>query len=51
VNKTAEEISRERAGVEPEKENGHAFSHHLDPVSHRILNASFVKPWSNEIES
>jgi hypothetical protein len=34
VNKTAEEISRERAGVEPEKENGHAFSHHLDPVSH-----------------
>ena len=30
VDKTAEEISRERAGVEPG--NGHKFSHDLDPV-------------------
>ena len=30
VDKTAEEISRERAGVEPG--NGHKFPHDLDPV-------------------
>ena len=33
MGKTAEEISRERAGVEPG--NGHRFSHDLNPVSFR----------------
>jgi hypothetical protein len=36
ANKTADEISRERAGVEPEKKNGHTSSHNLDPVSHTV---------------
>lgn len=42
VNQTAEEISRERAGVEPEFEREQVFSHHLGPVSFAYLLAEFI---------